>query len=87
MTKPEPLTKDKIIAEKYENFFREQDVKSAVQGLLQEIEKEIENIERKHWYEVKKVNFQTPEEWLGYLVCLKKMKDLIKKAFEGVMEG
>jgi len=39
MTKPEPLTKEKIIAEKYENFFREQDVKSAVQGLLKDIEK------------------------------------------------
>jgi len=90
--KPEPLTKEKIFrcVEKGKNegyrvvFIR--DVKSAVQGLLEEIEKEIRESEERE-EEVKKVGDYLEVEWeLGIQEGLTCAKNLIKKWFEAVSE-
>jgi len=83
--KPEPLTKEKIIAEKYENFFREQDVKSAVQGLLQEIEKEKHEI-GKEWANLPYRRNPLQKEYLrGYVDGLVRASIKIKKWFPDVV--
>jgi len=83
--KPEPLTKGKIIPEKYENFFSEEDVKSAVEWLLKEIEE-------RDFAENKKIAFkeftalENEDYCQGIRTGLEIAKDLIKKAFSGVIE-
>ena len=73
--KPEPLTKEKkkkLFDLGY--WFHEEDVKSAVQWFLKEIEKK--SFVYEYW------------EGQGYLVvALQDIKDLIKKAFEVIEDG
>jgi len=86
---PEPLTKEKIdeiedvdmvTMEAYDRKIVDyKDVKSAVNWLLKEIEKELKEVEEP----------QTLQEkaWVnGFIQGLGKAKDLIKKAFSGVIE-
>ena len=82
--KPEPLTKEKIIPDKYENFVSEENIQSAVQGLLQEIKKNIEEVNRKlknpEIDEIAKCQLIAGKYWLV------KIRNLIKKWFKGVLE-
>ena len=83
----EPLTKEKIIPDKYENFVSEEDVKSAVEWLLKEIEKRIkeskeETIRFKEYRNIRMFDF-----WDGKREGFIEAKSLIKKAFEGAIDG
>jgi len=82
--KPEPLTKEKIIPDKYENFVSEENIQSAVQGLLQEIKENIEEVNRKlknpEIDEIAKYQLIAGKYWLV------KICNLIKKWFKGVLE-
>jgi len=82
--KPEPLTKEKIIPDKYENFVSEENIQSAVQGLLQEIKENIEEVNRKlknpEIDEIAKYQLIAGKYWLV------KIRNLIKKWFKGVLE-
>jgi len=80
----EPLTKEKIIPDKYENFVSEENIQSAVQGLLQEIKENIEEVNRKlknpEIDEIAKYQLIAGKYWLV------KIRNLIKKWFKGVLE-
>jgi len=86
--KPEPL-KGKISTLKTEigdyHYFEIEDVKSAVQGLLEEIEKE-----RKKLGEPCRLQDNEPlYEWAyqdGWIDCLEWILEKIKKWFKGVVE-
>jgi len=75
------------LKEKFE-FCLPEDVKSAVEWLLKEIEKEIERIEinksNAPW-DYKVANLFSPESE-GFVKGLKFAKVIIKKAFEGVID-
>ena len=79
----EPLTKEKIIPDKYENFVSEENIQSAVQGLLQEIKENIEEVNRKlknpEIDEIAKYQLIAGKYWLV------KIRNLIKKWFKGVI--
>ena len=91
--KPEPLTKEKIIKsdrvilKENEGLFFSSDVKSAVQWLLEEIEREASG-------DLPNPSFQTKLEkatyWLGFVDGYNHAKkwiiDLIHKAFSGAIE-
>ena len=87
--KPEPLTKEKIrtvfldsLSITHKAFFFE-DVKSAVDLVLKEIEKEQEKLKEQY----KKARKNTQRTWIGGAIGgLEIAKDLIKKAFSGVIE-
>jgi len=80
----EPLTKEKIIPDRYENFVSEENIQSAVQGLLQEIKENIEEVNRKlknpEIDEIAKYQLIAGKYWLV------KIRNLIKKWFKGVLE-
>lgn len=98
--KPEPLTEDKmkcVVSDgnisfepafkkdvgKLAIYFNYRDVKSAVDWLLKEIEKR-ENIN--FVMDELKVRWLDSEWWEGYCYALDWFKNLIKKAFSGVIE-
>ena len=97
--KPEPLTKEKIFrcveknkSEGYRVVFTK-DVKSAVEWLLKEIEKEKKVLETK-LKEVRQLGYPRKEDGrtiqrcmlVGSVKELQAIEEKIKKAFEGVMD-
>jgi len=97
---PEPLTKEKIRYHNYpeyggnpESCFKVEDVKSAVNWLLKEIEKEKKVLETK-LKEVRQLGYPRKEDGrtiqrcmlVGSVKELQAIEEKIKKAFEGVMD-
>jgi len=78
--KNEPL-KGKIIPEKEENFFREQDVKSAVEGLISDLE-----AERVGVFPDMECGYDIFYDDNGEFVRFEKVIELIKKWFPDVFE-
>jgi len=74
---PEPLTKNDIVVLLEGCFVRYNAVKSAVNWLLKEIEKYVE--------EIQKHRLTTASEWKMADIMKKDIENLIKKAFEGVV--
>jgi len=84
---PEPLTKEKkkkLFDLGY--WFHEEDVESAVEWLLKEIEKEIKKHDKYEQELREKGLYHEALEELGFVSGLNIAKMLIKKAFSGVME-
>ncbi|RLE45212.1 hypothetical protein DRJ16_00100 [Candidatus Woesearchaeota archaeon] len=83
--KPEPLTKEKISTFKTEigdyHYFEIEDVQSAVQGLLEEIEKKREDVNG----EPEEDRYDTAYK-NGYLNALDFCEGKIKKWFKAVSE-
>ena len=95
MTKPEPLTKEKIFrigliedvyGIKEVKRLDYEDVKSAVNWLLKEIEKREKELEDWHSAKSSGVSFLGVKDGWEYRNALRWVKDLIKKAFKGVVE-
>jgi len=93
--KPEPLTKEKIIGiddvdeegKAIERIVVElENVKSAVDLVLKEIEKEIKEAEEETIRFKEYRNIRMFDFWDGKKEGLIEAKSLIKKAFEGVIE-
>ncbi len=63
----------------------DEEINQRVEQLLKEIEKETEkaNGQIEEWKKEKSYEYKF---WMGYLVAHERMKDIIKKAFEGVNE-
>ena len=87
--KSQPLTKKKILVLNIShpmvlgNIVLLGDVKDAVEWLLEEIEKEQEKLKEQH----KKARKSIQRAWIGGAIGgLEIVKDLTKKAFEGVLE-